>query len=304
MGRSPVLAICFRPITIAHSFGPGTNVPISIDNYASDSDVCLVFLNANSGEGTGRTELRNHDQDLLVQKVAASCSNTIVVVITVGPRILEAWVNNENVTAIVYGGLLGQNSGYSITDILYGAVNPFGRLAYTIAKAEDDYSAKICNTAECTFGEENYIDYKHFGKSNITPRYEFGYGLSYTAFGYSGLKVTPQRERLSSKYASAQLSVGGREDLWDNVATVNATVTNIGDRPGHEVAQLYLSFPEEADQPVHQLRGFERVLCSPGESVGVGFQLRRRDFSYWDIYQQEWAIAAGSYNISVEPSSR
>lgn len=97
------------------SFGCGTNAELGISSYAASMDVCIVFINAYSGEGADRTELRNTDQDALVVEVAASCPNTMVVVNTVGARILDSWIENENVTAVLYAGLLGQNSGLSVS---------------------------------------------------------------------------------------------------------------------------------------------------------------------------------------------
>ncbi|TVY89361.1 putative beta-glucosidase D, partial [Lachnellula willkommii] len=225
-------------------FGYGTSAAPSFENYVVDMEVCIVFLNAYSGEGGDRSELSNADQDTLVTTIASNCNNTMVVVNTVGARLVDAWIDHENVTAVVYGGLLGQNSGYSITDVLYGDVNPSGRLAYTIAKNESDYATGICHTADCNFTEGVYIDYKYFDAYNITPRYEFGYGLSYTSFTYTDISIE-QTASINGSHASGTLTVGGREDLWDNVVNVTATITNSGSVSGHEVAQLYVSFPDE-----------------------------------------------------------
>jgi beta-glucosidase len=142
--------------------------------------VCLVFLNALASEGADRTELYNDDQDTLVNEVADNCENTIVVINTVGARLMDQWIEHDNVTAVLYGSLLAQESGNSIVDILYGDVNPSGRLIYTKAKNESDYNVGICYNHNCTFTEGNYIDYRYFDAYNVTPRYEFGYGLSYT----------------------------------------------------------------------------------------------------------------------------
>jgi beta-glucosidase len=133
-----------------------------LTNYAENSDLCLVFVNAYSGEGADRTELHNTDQDNLISRVASECNNTIVVLNTVGPRLMEAWIENENITAVVDGGLLGQESGNAIADMLYGDVNPSGKLASTIAKNESDCPVSICYTAECDFYERVYIDYRWF----------------------------------------------------------------------------------------------------------------------------------------------
>lgn len=101
----------------------GTSLTQTIPTYAESAAVCLVFLNAWSGEGADRDELRNTEQDDLVLSVASECNNTVVVVNTVGARILDTWIENDNVTAVVYGGLLGQESGNSIMDVLYGDVS-------------------------------------------------------------------------------------------------------------------------------------------------------------------------------------
>lgn len=130
-----------------------TAVTPSISTYAVNQDVCLVFLNALAGEGADRTELANADQDALVNSVAGNCNNTIVVINTVGVRLVDQWIENENVTPVMYGSLLGQESGNSIVDILYGDVNPGSRLPYTIAKNESDYVVGICYNSQGNFTE-------------------------------------------------------------------------------------------------------------------------------------------------------
>ncbi|RAL61123.1 hypothetical protein DID88_010462 [Monilinia fructigena] len=195
----------------------GTVLTQDISSYATDAEVCLVFLNAFSGEGADRTELRSTEQDKLVTDVAAECNNTVVIINTVGARLVDTWIENENVTAVIYGGLLGQESGDSIVDVLYGKVNPSA--------------------------QGNFIDYKYFDAYNVTPRYEFGYGLSYTNFTYSDLKAISSTDlkaeiinstALSSTYPTGVLSVGGKEDLWDDVVSVNVTIANSPRRRSRE----------------------------------------------------------------------
>lgn len=285
--------------------GQGTAVTPSIANYAEDSEVCLVFLNSFSGEGADREELYNEDQDTLVTTVASSCNNTVVVINTVGPRLVEAWIENENVTAVVYGGLLGQESGNSIADVLYGDVNPSGKLINTIAKNASNYPVALCYTAVCDFSEGVYIDYRHFDKFNVTPRYPFGHGLSYTTFAFGDVAAQKTDEAaLASTYPTGPLAVGGKADLFDEVVSVTTSVSNTGDVDGAEVAQLYVAYPAAADQPVRQLRGFEKVRLAKGASADVTFSVRRKDLSYWDTAAQEWAIAPGTYTFSVGASSR
>ncbi|KAL1847142.1 hypothetical protein Plec18167_001984 [Paecilomyces lecythidis] len=282
----------------------GTFISASYSAYAEYSDVCLVFLNALAGEGADRTELYNDDQDTMVSTVASSCNNTVVIINTVGARLVDQWIENENVTAVLYSSLLGQESGNSIVDILYGDTNPSGRLTYTLAKNESDYPVGICETKQCNFTEGVYIDYRYFDAYNITPRYPFGHGLSYTTFSYSSLSVSSSTLSFLSTYPTGSLSVGGYTDLWDTVTTISATITNTGSVSGAEVAQLYLTYPSSAKQPIKQLRGFERIDLSPGEQKTVSFSLRRRDISYWDVAAQKWAVARGTYIVRVGTSSR
>lgn len=215
---------------------------------------------------------------------------------------MDGFITNENVTSVLYGGALGQESGNAILDVLYGNVNPSGRLAHTIAKTEDDFPIPISWVANISFTEGNHIDYKYFDKYNVTPRYEFGYGLSYTTFQY-GSDVTVS-SNATAGYATGRRAVGGREDLWDSVATVSATISNTGDRDGSEVAQLYVAFPEAADMPVRSLRGFEKVQIAAGGSATVSFVLQKRDLSHWDVEAQEWKVEAGTYTLYVGASSR
>ncbi|KAL4938264.1 hypothetical protein BDV06DRAFT_231957 [Aspergillus oleicola] len=287
------------------SGGGSTAVSHTYADFAStSSQACLVFLNAQSGEGADRGELFNDDQDAMVLEVANNCNNTIVVINTVGPRLMENWIEHDNVTAVLYGGLLGQESGFAITDVLYGDVNPSGKLAHTIGKNASDYPASICETAVCDFSEGVYIDYRWFDAKNITPRYEFGHGLSYTDFKYGAVEAKATSARvLSSRYPTGPRGLGGNEDLFDEVVKVTTTISNTGKVAGAEVAQLYVSFPAEAQQPARVLRGFDKVHVPVGGHAEVTLSLRRRDLSYWDAVAQMWAVAKGEYKFSVGASS-
>jgi beta-glucosidase len=206
----------------------------------------------------------------------------------------------------LYGGPLGQSSGHDIIANLFGDVSPSGRLVHTLAKNESDYSSfQISDASEIEFSEGNYIDYKYFHQQNKTVEYEFGFGLSYTTFAYgSNLSITHSTVALSSTYATGMRSAGGREDLWDTVATLSTSLTNTGARSGAEVAQLYVEFPATANEPVRQLRGFKKVMVQPGETEKVSFELRRRDLSVWDVMKQEWKVERREYKMHVGASSR
>lgn len=168
--------------------------------------VCLVFVTSDSGEGYissennlgDRNDLKLwHDGDKMILAVAERCENTVVVVHSVGPVLMEEWVDHPNVTAILMANLPGQESGSSLVDVLYGDVNPSGHLPYTIGKSLADYGthAEIMwdpnwEIPQQDFTEGIYVDYRWFDKQNITPRFEFGYGQSYTTFNFSQLQIT------------------------------------------------------------------------------------------------------------------
>jgi len=158
----------------------------------------------------------------------------------------------------------------------------------------------------CIYGcRGNYIDYKYFDYHNITPRYEFGYGLSYTTFSYADtVRVSGNATALASAYATGAVTVGGRADLWDVVATVSSSLSNNGTLVGAEVAQLYVTFPDAAGEPVRQLRGFQKVMVQPGATVDLSFSLRRKDISVWDVPTQNWKIESGTYTFYIAASSR
>ncbi|KAA1468627.1 glycoside hydrolase family 3 protein [Dentipellis sp. KUC8613] len=282
---------------------------------ASDREVALVFITADSGEDgytvEGNDGDRNdlqawHGGDALVQKVASANNNTIVVVNTVGPIIVEAWIDHPNITALVWSGLPGQEAGNSLVDVLYGNYNPSARLPYTIGKSINDYPAQIDTTASTNIVQINYteglfIDYRHFDAANITPRYEFGFGLSYTTFEYSGLSISGSAAGYTprSGYGSSVDSV-----LHEKVFTVSFTVRNNGTVAGHEIPQLYLSPPASANSPPNLLKGFDSVFLEPGQARSVSLGLSRYDLSTWNVVAQRWDIPSGTTGVGVGASSR
>lgn len=170
---------------------------------AKDQDICLVFVNADSGEGyitwNGNAGDRNDIETQLggnevIAAVSQNCKKTIVIVHTVGPIIVEQWAQSHRVQGILWAHLPGEESGNALVDVLYGDVNPSGKLPYTIGKTLADYGptagvlyTENANPPQQDFTEGLYIDYRHFDKANITPRYEFGFGLSYTTFEFGDL---------------------------------------------------------------------------------------------------------------------
>ncbi|OJJ54624.1 hypothetical protein ASPSYDRAFT_81595 [Aspergillus sydowii CBS 593.65] len=280
-------------------------------NVDSTSDVCLVFINAYAEEGFDRKALSDSHSDAIVTNVAKNCSNTIVVVHNAGIRTVESWVDHANVTGIIFAHLPGQDTGRAVVELLYGDSNPSGKLPYTVAKKPSDYGfllepslpeAKYKYFPQSDFSEGVYIDYRAFDKDGIEPQYAFGFGLSYTTFDYSGLKVFKKKGNPAAYPAKASKVVpGGNPRLFDELVTVTATVKNTGPVDGQEVAQLYVGIP---NGPVRQLRGFDKVAIKAGRSAKVTFSLTRRDLSTWDTDAQEWLLQRGDYKVYVGRDSR
>ncbi|KAI9057104.1 glycoside hydrolase family 3 protein [Trametes sanguinea] len=281
-------------------------------NTAKGKQVALVFITADSGEASytveGNAGDRNdlqawHGGDALVEKVASVNNNTIVVVNSVGPILMESWIDNPNgkLTHLLWAGLPGQEAGNSLVDVLYGVVNPGGRLPFTIAKQETDYSARVIydgsGTVQIPYSEGLFIDYRHFDANNIEPRFEFGFGLSYTTFSYSDLHISGS----TAGGTRQPMGPGSSLDPWlhDPVVTVSFTLQNTG-----RVPQLYTSPPASSQSAPFNLKGFDAVFLNPGESKTVTFQLSRYDFSTWDVVAQRWEVAKGVTGISVGASSR
>ncbi|KAF2469918.1 glycoside hydrolase family 3 protein [Lindgomyces ingoldianus] len=295
----------------------GASVTLSASDTASQgasaaqkADVAIVFITADSGEeyltveghNGDRTNLNAwHNGEDLVKAVANVNKNTIVVIHSVGPILMEAFADLDSVKAIVWAGLPGQEAGNALTDVLYGDVSPNGKLPYSIAKKAGDYGTTIQSTSD-NFGEGLYIDYRALDKKSIVPRYEFGYGLSYTTFNYSNLVITGSP---TSGPESGATIPGGASSLFEGVATVTATITNSGTVTAAEVAQLYVGLPDSAPEtPVRQLRGFQKLSINAGEGKTVSFSLRRKDLSYWDSTSKKWVLPKGTFAIDVAASSR
>ncbi|KAF1842339.1 glycoside hydrolase family 3 protein [Cucurbitaria berberidis CBS 394.84] len=173
----------------------------------SPNDTAIVFVSADSGEnyitvennpGDRTSSNLNlwHNGDKLIKDVAAKYANVVVVVHTVGPVILEEWHDLPAVKAILFAHLPGQEAGASLMQVLYGDVSPSGHLPYTLPKSESDYPQSVSlvgyqiGQPQDTFTEGLYVDYRHFNKAKVTPRYAFGHGLSYTTFAYSNATIT------------------------------------------------------------------------------------------------------------------
>ncbi|KAF3941656.1 Beta-glucosidase [Dactylella cylindrospora] len=196
-----------------------TQLTSILDNYAvkkvkasaAEQDLCIAFINADAGEGFSRVgDIKGDRNDILPQNngeelakaVVENCKKAIVVIHNVGPVTVESWVDNANLKGLIYAHLPAQESGNALADILFGVVSPSGKLPYTIGRSLEDYGegAPVMyypNAIEpqMNFTEGVYIDYRHFDKYDIQPRFEFGFGLSYTTFKLSDIKFKPLQKK-------------------------------------------------------------------------------------------------------------
>ncbi|KAJ5173086.1 hypothetical protein N7492_005679 [Penicillium capsulatum] len=217
------------------------NISQSAEFYITDSfpsdvnanfeDIALVFISADSGENYITVEGNPGDRtaaglnawhkgDDLVKAAAERFSNVVVIVHTVGPILMEEWVDLKSVKSVVVAHLPGQEAGNSLTDVLFGDYSPSGHLPYTIPRSESDYpdSVSIINEPfgqiQDTFTEGLYVDYRHFLKANVKPRYPFGHGLSYTTFNFSNPTLS-KKTALDTAYPPARPSRGSTP-VYDN----------------------------------------------------------------------------------------
>lgn len=252
---------------------------------AKQSDVAIVFAGEEMGEGHDKVFLNlPGDQDNLIEAVARANPRTVVVLHTSNP-VAMPWL--DKVAGVIEAWYPGQEAGPSLAPVLFGNVNPSGRLPMTFPASEQQGPAR--NWTEypgdgktANFTEGVLVGYRWYDARNEEPLFPFGYGLSYTTFQYSDLQVEGRGT--------------GR--------TVKVRVKNSGSREGAEVVQLYVGFPAAAAEPPRQLKGFEKVSLKPGESKLVELKLDQEALSAFDEAEHRWKIYPGSYTVQVGGSSR
>ncbi|HEY4017036.1 MAG TPA: glycoside hydrolase family 3 C-terminal domain-containing protein [Pseudonocardiaceae bacterium] len=255
-------------------------------NLARNSSVAVIFANLFESEGSdlGSIDLPgNYNQ--LISDVAAVNPNTIVVLNT-GSAVTMPWINS--VAGVFESWYPGQQDGTAMAALLFGDVNPSGRLPVSFPKSLSDVPASSTaqwpgQNGQVQYSEGVGVGYRWYQAKNIAPLFQFGFGLSYTSFGFSNLHVSA-------------LGANG-------TATVTATVTNTGSRAGTDVAQLYVGDPATTGEPPEQLKGFQRVTLQPGGSATVSFPVSLHDLAYWNTSSNGWTTATGSYQIMVGDSS-
>ncbi|BEI80906.1 hypothetical protein CcaverHIS002_0200660 [Cutaneotrichosporon cavernicola] len=284
----------------------------AIGNVANTVQMCIVFVSVFLVEGADRVNLGlDNDGEKLIKHVADKCAGDVVVAIHAGgPVIMEDWIEHEKVKGVVWAGYPGQESGNAIANILFGDVNPSGKMAFTLGRREADWPPNnivrkmpMIGKPRTAFDEKLAIDYKWFDTQGHMPRYEFGYGLSYTTFELSDLRVRPEHRKDTAIHKTAEAHLGPLE-LYDTMYVVRVDVRNTGDRSGGEVPQLYMSYPPSQRQPPRNLRGYDKVWLRSGQRVTVEFPLRKKDIAVWDVVQQAWRVPEGTFTLYAGHSSR
>ncbi len=246
--------------------------------------------NAYDAEGTDKPDMNlPFGQDELVQAVLAANPRTAVVLLGGGPIDVSAWAGQAK--GIVEAWYPGMEGGNALAHILFGDVNPSGKLPFTFpVKLADspamklgEYPSTPGNPLKETYKDDIYVGYRYYDTYNVKPQFAFGYGLSYTTFEYGKLAVTPGAQR----------------------ATVTLTVRNSGPTAGAEVVQLYVKDVKSAvKRPEKELKAFEKVFLKPGESKTVTLQLPAESFQYYDEARKQWVLEPGQFDLLVGSSSR
>ena len=277
---------------------------------ADDADAALITIGRNAGEGADR-KLENDfnlsdSERILIKGIAGAFhakGKKVVVILNIGGVVeIASW--RDDVDAILLAWQPGLEAGNAIADILSGKVNPSGKLATTFPVTYNDvpsaknfpgkefpeqaiegnFGRKII-PAEVTYEEGIYVGYRYYNTFNIKPAYEFGYGLSYTKFNYSNLKLSAS--------------------TFNNKITATVTIKNSGDKAGKEIVQLYLSAPSKnLDKPAEELKSFAKTnLLQPGQSQTINFVLNAGDLASFYVYKSSWIAEAGKYTVKIGASS-
>jgi beta-glucosidase len=301
--RDPLFGIATTPKLKVGWLAPANVADAKIKaavEAAKRADVAIVVVRDLEAEGMDRPNLTlPNDQDRLIQAVTKANPKTVVVLAT-GSAVTMPWL--EQTPAVVEAWYGGTRGGPALASVLFGDVNPSGRLPLSFPKADRDLPtydpARFPgNGYVLKFTEGLSTGYRHYKASGARrARYPFGYGLSYTQFVYS--RLTLDRSAFKAGVAGVDGTPKGEPAI-----TVKFSVTNTGKRAGAAVPQLYVEYPKAAGEPAPLLRGFDKVELEPGRSKQVAIALDQRAFSIYDPKAGAWTVVPGQYRVRVGDSS-
>jgi beta-glucosidase len=284
VAAGPAVGIAFRDgrnLASAAQAARAADVTIVIAGYTHLEEGENMGYQRAGGDRAALT-LSRHDE-ALIQAVAAAQPNTVVVLIGGSAIITEAW--RDRVPALLMAWYPGMEGGHAIADVLFGKVNPSGKLPCGFPASEKQLPFFDRNAESIEYGY--YHGYRLMDKEGYEPTFPFGFGLSYTTFKYRNLQLDQT------------------EVAADGVLRVSIEIANTGKRAGDEVAQLYVGYEgSEVDRPVKDLKGFAKVRLESGETKRVEFTLPMQSLAYYDEAQARWVTELITYRVYVGPSSR
>ena len=261
---------------------------IKLAEAAKSADAVLVFAGIDhslDSEGRDRTNMNfPQAQESLINHLVAANNKTIVTLINGSPLELGGWLNK--VPAVLEAWYPGMEGGTAIANVLFGKVNPSGKLPFSWPKHLNDSPSHAIgkqNNDRVDYLEDILVGYRYFDTKNVEPQFPFGFGLSYTTFGYNDLSLTAK----------------------DGKVTVRFKVKNTGKVAGAEVTEVYVRPPVgKILRPVHELKGFKKVFLKPGQMQTIEMELMRDAFTYFDETKNDWVLPKGKYIIEIGGSSR
>ena len=292
-----------------------TYTPNQINSISKNTDIAIITIGRNSGEGGDRVEIDDFELKNIEKEMIKNISSTyhaqdkkVIVVLNVGGVVETASWKNE-VDGIILAWQGGQEGGNSVADIISGNVNPSGKLPMTFPvkvsdhashknfplegapmnmmdffRSKDVNKSEIKNVDYTVYEEDIYVGYRHFDKAGKEVSFPFGYGLSYTDFEFSNLTITNNGNRID----------------------INLDVRNIGQVEGKEVVQVYVSkIDSKIDRPINELKTFNKTsLLHPNTEENIALQINYEDLRYWDENSNGWKLEEGEYLINIGNSSR
>lgn len=271
---------------------PGENLEQEALRIARKAERVLFFAGTSANyetEGRDRDNLiLPKSQDQLIKKLAAVNPHLVVVLITGSPVLVEEWI--DEVKGVVQGWFGGVEMGNALADVIFGEYNPAGKLPITFPRRWEDCSAYAIYRKESgvtRYDDDVLVGYRHFDYYKISPRFAFGYGLSYTEFSYGRVEVS-----------APQIFPGQKLEI-------KVPLKNVGSFAGSEVVQLYVrEVKASVLRPPKELKKFQKIFLNVGESWIVEFQLDMNDLAYYDPDQKNWNVNPGEFEILIGSSSQ
>lgn len=268
---------------------------VEVIDSPSNADISILFVGLNHEKNMDAEDTDKISFDLplnqikLIKDTIKQNKNTIVGVISGSPISMDEWIND--IPALVEAWYAGMEGGRAIADILFGVINPSGKLPITFPKRLSDSPAHKSDKTypgddRVLYNEGIFVGYRHFEYNNIKPLFPFGYGLSYTNFKYD--KITMEKNLVS-----------GEESI-----KVSIELKNTGDREGAEVVQLYIQDIESSlPRPFKELKGFKKIFLKSSQKKTINFELHREDLAFFDENLNDWIVEDGRFKILIGSSS-